>query len=175
MATNTYYVAVANDDWYLTGLKRFDGTTELLIVNNTIIFPATVSRGLADITTSGIGTDDISAAGLIFDEHSYTSSRGVSKTYGVQIWDGSFWQTLTNGSLTYSGSVRTVVLTAAEIAYINKTGKTSFRWQVGNPGAMKFRQFKIKAFETAQANAARLSVTHAPPSAFHQSFQAHTP
>ena len=162
-----YYIGVANDDWYVAGVTRFDGTATIFVSNNQTVSPPLLSRGFGDIDTSAIPDEDvITAARLRLDESSYSASKRVSKTYAIQIWNGSAWQSLTNGSHTYSGSAGVLTqLTAGELAYISKTAKTSFRVVVGNPGTGKFRLFYYNAYETSQATALRLDVTHAAPAA----------
>jgi len=166
MATNTYYIDTANDDWYVHSVTgRQDGTNEIWVQKNNVITPNYSETGYGDILTSGIGTDVISAATLYLDEVSYTASRGIKLQYNVWIWNGSSFVVMTNGTnILYGRSpiVRQIVLTATEQGYINKTGKTSFRVTVGTVSAGQFKLFKYKAYETAQANALRLSVTHAP-------------
>jgi len=167
MAT-TYYVSTGVKDWHVDTLSGADyNDLQLKAFNNRVTFPATSSFAYANIDTSGIpDTDVISAATLKLDEYSYTASRGVTKTYYVYILDGTTWRTIT--TLTYGGSpaVRSVTLNSTQLGYISKTGETRFRIVVPDPGNMKYRNFLIKAYETSQANAMRLEVTHAAPVTF---------
>jgi len=165
MATNTYYIDTANDDWYVHSVTgRQDGTNEIWVQKNNVITPNYSEIGYGDILTSGIGTDVISAATLYIDEYAYSLSRGLRAGYTVWIWTGSAFTTLYYGSMIYgrTPAVRTIALTPTEIGYINTSGKTQFRVTVPDVLGGKYSFFKYKAYETAQANALRLSVTHAP-------------
>lgn len=164
-----YYVQTGNDDYYISsGTGTVYTTPQVWVGYNNTITPSVVEVGYARINTSGIGTDTISDADLYIDEYSYTSSRGVTRVYKVWILDSAIYRLLTNGTLTYGASpaVRTIKLTATELTYINKSGYTDIRVTVDDPGAGKVRNFRFKAYETAQANAIRLNVTHAPASTF---------
>ena len=162
----SYYIATANDDWYDNSISgRVDGTNQIWVEDIETITPNYENQGYGDITTSGIGTDEISTATLYLDEYSYTGSRGLKLQYNVWIWNGSSFVAMTNGTnILYGRSpiVRQIQLTATELGYINKTGVTSFRVTVPEVSAGQFLSFKYKAYETSQANALRLDVTHAP-------------
>lgn len=161
MATNTYYVATGNDDYYY-GTDGTVKTTSLLKADySNISSPSSINEIIADITTSGIGTDTISAATLYWDESSYQASSRVSKTYNIYQVQGS--TTVKIATYTFgTAAVRSLVLNSTQLGYINKTGKSRFQIDVDDPGTFKLRILNIKAYETSQANAMRLSVTHAP-------------
>jgi len=161
-----YYVAAAADDWYNKNTTGDVTGTSLLfagVVNS--MFPPFTYSALAEIDTSGIGTDVISAATFYLDSGAYTASRRVTKTYKIQIYDGvSAYVTIKSGTWSAAGTI-SEVLTGGELAYINKTGKTKFRVITDDPGAGKDRSMSINAYETSQATAMRMDVTHAPATA----------
>lgn len=165
-----YYITTANDDWtqLLGSPTKIHGGSFTFAENNKVIYPNFISYAYGDIDTSAIGTDVISAVVFYLDEAGYTASKRLPKTYRIQMFRNSIstWVTLTNGSsITYSGGTINISLTASEISHIQSSGKTSFRAQVtGTVSAGKYKQLKINAFETSQATAMRLDVTHAPAS-----------
>jgi hypothetical protein len=164
MATNTYYVNVANDDWTISSsFGRIDGASTISASNNKVIFPNDSTTAYADVLTSGIGTDIISGASVIFDEYSYNTSRGLTKTYALYMHNGSYYTLIQSYTFGRSAVVRTKILNATQIGYINKTGKTKFRITVtGTVSAGQSKTLLAKAYETSQANAFRMSITHAP-------------
>jgi len=154
-----YYVATGADDY------DDDSTTNttLKIEDNNVFFPnPTEVYAYAKVTTSGIGTDDISAATVYWDEYSYSASRGTTKTYNVLMWNGSSYTNI--GTFTHDKypATRSIVLNATQRGWISKTGTTNFHITVDDPGTSRSRLLHIKAYETAQANAFRMDVTHAP-------------
>jgi hypothetical protein len=163
--TNTYYVEAGVDDWdSYPGTSRYTGTT-IQASDNKEISPNFVRKAYANVDTSGVPDDDvISSASVKFDEVSYYASKGVrTKNYKVYIDNSGAWVSL--GTLTFGASavVRTIVLDSTQRGYINKTGDTKFRFittpEMASGSAVTLT---IKAYETAQANACRMEITHAP-------------
>ena len=165
MAVDTYIVSADADDWYIKDADPpTTGTNTLYASYVNTVSPSYYNMGYADVDTSGIpDSDPITAANVKIDEAAYTSSRGVTKTYHVQIWNGSSFVVCTNGNLTFGASAadRTFALTATEITYISKTAKTSFRVYVDDPAGALFRDFQFYAREFSFGlDAIRLEITH---------------
>lgn len=156
-----YTVTDGNDDFYTAqpsgDVPAYYYTTTLLYAAkiNTVT-PSLTHLAYINIDTSGIpDTDTITAATINFYAHSYTASKGVTKTYNV--WFG--------GSVIYSGTFVSAgwvshALTAGELANINKTGTSNFMISVDDPGVAKARTLTIRAYEYG-GYTAYLSVTHA--------------
>lgn len=160
-----YYIPFSFYDYYIkdTGAPT-TGTALLLAETNNFLSPnfVMVSYGLID-TAPIPDSDVITAATFSFTANTYTASRGKSKIYTVWQLQGATYIPLTNGTdVTWSSGANSVVLAAAELAYIQKTGITAFRITVADPGVSKYRKMDINAFETSQATAMRLDVTHGP-------------
>jgi hypothetical protein len=76
---------------------------------------------------------------------------------------GASWVVIQAYTYGRSAVTRTKVLNATQIGYINKSGFTRFGWTVsGTVSSGQFKSLLIKAYETSQAVACRMSVTHAP-------------
>jgi hypothetical protein len=167
-----YYVPSAPYDYY----EDYDGSTNTYYYydtinyagKNNVLSPNRQFIAYSLIDTSAIpDTDVISSATLYLDEDDYVGSKGVTKDYYVQVWTGSTYTNLTNGSLTYdslSPRTRSISLTSGELSYISKNGITLFRVSVNDPGSAKTRVLTIKSYDDSQSVAMRLDVTHAAPS-----------
>jgi len=165
MAT-TYNVGTGTDDWDHGSVVGFRYTGATIIAEDAKAFtPNTYRTAFADVDTSGIpDTDVISAASVLFDESAYIASRGLAKTYNLYMWTGSTWVFLEAFTFV-TAAIRTHTLTATERGYISKTGKTKFRWIIsGAVASGEYKTLSIKAYETSQAVACRMSITHAPAS-----------
>jgi len=164
MTTTTYYIYTGNDDFYTNNLGTSYYSTPLLEVNqNSATFPPVSSYATCKVDTSGIPEDDIISDGTLYlDENDYTASGGVSKLYQVQQLRNAYWATIKTLIFT-TATTKSFSLDSTSLSYISKTGYSQFRVVVSNPGAGKKRTFHFKAYETSQANAMRLSITHAPP------------
>jgi len=161
-----YYVGSAADDYYTNSVSGTQtGTTTLNVSYNSVINPAFYEQSYGKVDTSGIpDTDVISAATFYFTANTYNATTRVTKIYSAQIWTGSSYVFLTNATnKTWAAGTQTIVLTATEQGYINKTGTTNFRIITSDPGSKKYRQMLVNAYETSQATAMRLDVTHAAP------------
>jgi len=168
-----YTITTGNDDFYTTrpdgGSISTDYTnTTLIFERNNIIYPSITRIAFGDINTDAIpDTDVISAATLYFYFDSYTAGRGSTKTYNVWILkaDESSYILIHSGTFVSAGWY-SVVLTASEIAEIDKVGKTMFRFTVDDPGALKARRVYIRAYEydAGHTYPMYLDVTHAAPS-----------
>jgi len=161
--TANYDVAVANDDWYVsTPGGRFDGSTLLRAEQNNIA--SVTSETYGDIDTSPIPDGDtIDSATLYFYIDSYTSSKGVAKTFSTFIDDGTLH--LIDTSTFTAAGWKSIVLTPAELGYLDKTGLTHIKITVPDPGVSKSRVMLIRAREYATADAwdMYLTVTHTTP------------
>jgi hypothetical protein len=158
-----YYVPNGAHDWDDTSAVNANITA----IDNHFIVPNEHIVAYADVDTSGIpDTDDISAATLTYEISSTSKTKTWLTPYiATYIWDGSAWELIDSYTDPAAGT-RNISLTAGQITHINKTGDTKFRYVAGEADATKYIIVNIKAYETAQANATRLSITHAPPSTF---------
>ena len=162
---DTYNVATGNDDKYYHSTTGYVYDTETIFASiNKEISPETSDTAYADVDTSAIPDDNvISSASVKFDEYSYYASRGLAKTYVLYMWDGSGWQNIQEYTFGRSAVTRTKVLNSTQIGWINKTGKTKFSWGIsGTVGDGQSKSFQLKAYETSQAVACRMEITHAP-------------
>jgi len=159
-----YYVNSGPEDWQFDSSTGKDDNDPYLEANfNNLL--SRHSESYAEILTSGIGTDNISAATVSWNEYTYTASSRLSKTYNLQMYNGSTYVTISSYTWTSSGTVKTYTLNATQRGYIDKVGTTDFRITIDDPGVGKFRVFQINAYETSQATAFRMDITHAPPAA----------
>jgi len=154
MSIVDYDIAVGNDDWYVpsSGPNVYNSTT-LKAEYNSAIFPIYWTRAYGDIDTSSIGAGDtILAANLYLYLHAYTVSparRGApTKTYLVRMMKADESGYINIGTYTYTGAGwKTIVLSAAQVAEIDKGGKTQIIITVSNPGVGKGRTLWIRAWE----------------------------
>ncbi len=159
--SDMFYVGTGNDDWHVHSETGADYDDALLYVAaNNMFIPNIDSIGYADINTSGIPDNStVSSATLYWDEDSYPATRNTGKTYKVWIEGPEGYELLSEFTFT-SASVRSYELTEQQESYINKNGKTHFRWTVSDPGSLKSRAFYLKSYETSQSNAPRLNITY---------------
>jgi hypothetical protein len=155
-----YPVTASNKDG--TAGDSHDDTSALLSAtqNNDPISPA-YNYAWAELDTSAIGTDVISAATLYWYHSSYTKTKAA--TYGRVITVGA--STILNTAATPAAAGwHSEVLTSGELASINKTGDTTVHFQVGNPGSTYFRTWQLRAwdYDGAGGFACYLEITHAP-------------
>ena len=167
----TYNITTGNDDFYVyqpdgSGNTYYYTTTTLIAGRNNVVSPSVTYTAYINIDTSGIPDGDvISAATLYIYEHSYTSSKGISKLYSIYFPSDSSY--IVYGK-TYAGGWTSEALDTSQMAAINKTGTTDFTLSVPDPPAFKFRTFNIRAYEydTPSTFSAYLVVTHAAPSTY---------
>lgn len=167
-AGTMYYVATGFDDYYVDQDNVYHRyTNQIKACNDRAVAPNARATAYAKIDTSGIGTDSISAATLSWDEHSMNTGcifgRTPRRAYFVVISDdGLNWVTIGTYSFRVNPVVRNVVLTGTQRAQISKTSYTWIRFSVRAPSGSCWIYYYTKAYETSQANAVRLDVTHAP-------------
>ena len=150
-----YAVAASADDGY-TG-----NTTGDEIIAQHVYVPFELhTYGFADIDTSPIGTDTISAATLWFYHLGYTLTAPAPTRHrritvgGTTILD----TTVAAGAAGWKSEV----LTAGELALINKTGMTHVEFEVDDYTAGG-RQWRLQAWDYSDhSRACYLAVTHAP-------------
>jgi hypothetical protein len=162
MATNNYPVTSSADDWQDGYSGKIDNLDELLVQSWWPSEDPGYDLGYADLDTSGIGTDTISAATLYWYHVNYAKER----TLGYQ-------RTITVGSATIFSDTsapgaagwHSHALTSGELAQINKTGKTRVSFYAGaGLGSTGYREWTIKAWDYGDHSlAVYLEVTHAPP------------
>jgi hypothetical protein len=162
-----YYVSAAANDYYVnSSTGAITGTTLLRAEYNNFLIPNYDNQSYGLIDCSGVGTDVISAATFKFNSGAYTyvGRPAPTKIYNVWIFNGSSYVIMANGAnVVWSKGENSVVLSAAELAFIgNIGGSTIFRITVTDPGVNKSRYMNINAYETSQATAMRLDITHAP-------------
>lgn len=167
-AGTIYNITTGNDDFYSEqpdggGITYYYTSTLLQIIRNNVVSPASTSNAYIKINTAGIPDGDtITAATLWIYEHSYTATKGITKTFNIYMPAISFIVY----NKTYAGGWTSEVLDATEMAAINKTGTTDFTVTVSDPGAAKTRSMAVRAYEydTPSTFSAYLDVTHAAPS-----------
>jgi hypothetical protein len=156
MAT-LYYVPQGDhdfDDASATGLR-------IIIYDNKVPDPPEpLQDAEADIDTSGIpDTDVISAGDLIYEIYAVTKTKFWTDCYLAVYLEGEVVDVYYNPTT----GTKTINLTSTELGYINKTGDTQINYSAGDADVGQVISVQIKAYETAQANATRLSLTHAAP------------
>lgn len=151
-----YAVAASADDGYTGTTNNTSGDS---IVASWTYGPDTHLTGFANINTSAIGTDTISAATLWFYHTGYTLTAPATtrhrriKVGGTAILD----TTVAAGAAGWKSEV----LTAGELALINKTGITAILFEVDDPGAGG-RQWSLQSWDYSDhSRACYLAVTHA--------------
>lgn len=119
----------------------------------------TSSTGVANLDTSAIGTDTITAATLYWYHSAYTKSK--LGTYNRLITVGGHG-VLNSTATPPAAGWHSVALDATAQGYINKTGDTQVIFDVGNANPYD-RQWTIRAWDYggAGAYACYLAVTHA--------------
>lgn len=161
-----YDIAINSDDWYITDGVPVNGTTTLLQTINNVISPSIIQISIGLIDTTGIPAGDVITAATIHWYHdSYSSSRGVTKTFYIRMQKADLSGFITIFSGTYvSSGWKSHALTAAELLEINKGGQTQLRFQVQDPGGVLLRASEIRAREygTDGTYDMYLDITHAP-------------
>ena len=152
-----YAVAASANDGYV-GTTNDTAGNELRAEYSVV--SGEVTAGFADIDTSAIGTDTISAATLWFYHVGYTLTtpalgrRRIIRVGGTTILD----TTVSAGTAGWKSEA----LTAGELALINKTGTTRVLFDVDDPGAGG-RLWRLQAWDYSDhSRACYLAVTHAP-------------
>lgn len=154
-----YPVTASNKD-QTVGTNASTTSTVITIAYNYGTTPTTYSYGLADIDTSAIGTDVISAATFYWYHAAYTKTK-----------TNSFSRIITVGSVTILDSSGTPpaagwhsqVLDSTAIAQINKTGDTQIQFNMADP-TVGFNTWTVRSwdYDGAGGYACYLAVTHAP-------------
>jgi len=157
-----YDIATANDDWeFSSTVGRIDGATTLTSQWNNGVSPSVQVNALGDIDTSGMTDGVVPSSGIYyFYIDSYTATKGIAKTFNVQMLDktDTTYTALTNGSGTFvAAGWYPITLTAAERAQIDDgtgaDGKTRFRISVPDPASTNVRTMETRAREYATAGA----------------------
>ncbi len=165
MTVSNCYIATGNDDWFSdtnTGNQYTTLTIKAAKLND--LFPNVTKEAIGEVTTSIVGTDDISVATVSWNENDYNAPKGVAKSYNLKMFNGVGYTTIQSYTFTSAGTIKTYTLDATQRGWINKTGKTKFLINVDDPGAGSAREFQLDAYETSQATAMRMTITHAPAS-----------
>ena len=113
----------------------------------------------ADIDTSAIGTDTITAATLYWYHDSYTKTKAATFSRNVLVGGVNIF----NSSATPAAAGwHSEALTGGELVNINKTGDTAIEFSVDDPGSTYFRLWTIRAWDyDSGASACYLAITHA--------------
>lgn len=159
MATDNYAVSSGGDDWQQGDSGYIDDGQILYAVNDDP--ELIVDVVYANIDTSPLGTDTVTAARLYWYHANYTKSKGA--TYRREISVGGTPIMADTGTPAAAGW-HYHDLEAGELGSLNHTGVTQIAFGVGYPGVGLYRIWGIRAYEypTAGAYAIYLSVTHAP-------------
>ena len=152
-----YAVAASADDGYTGTINDTSGTT---IVAAWTYGPDTQLTGFANINTSAIGTDTISAATLWFWHVGYTlTSPAPSRQRRIKVGGTTILDTTVAAG---AAGWKSEVLTAGELALINKTGVTNVVFEVDDPGSGG-RSWQLQSWDYSDhSRAPYLAVTHAP-------------
>jgi len=171
-------INLVDDDWYtsepLGGIvARTDGTTLLFCGVTEVLTPLVTQIAYGDTDTSIIPTSDIiTGAVLHFYIHSYTATRGTTKSYAIWMLEPNEAKYVLIHSGTYSGTGwQTITLTAAELLKIDLGAgqKTRFRFTTDKPGVRKYRLMQIRAREYSPTDTYDmfLRITHHAPKKKH--------
>lgn len=152
-----YPVVASADDGYTGTTNDTPGDS---ILASWTYGPDTHLTGFADLDTSAIGSDAISAATLWFYHLGYTLTSPAStrhrriKIAGTTVLD----TTVAAGAAGW----KSLVLTSGQLALINKTGLTQVTFEVDDPAAGG-RLWTLQAWDYGDhSRACYLAVTHAP-------------
>lgn len=150
----SFDITVNNDDWHTSQMEgdaavRYDNTTTLITDYNRAVSPTHTGQIYGDIDTSSIPIgDNIDSATLYFYIDSYTSSKGISKTYNVWMLESDETNYLLIDSGTFSSAGwYSVILTTPELLEIDKGDKTRIRLTVSDPGDLKARVMMVRSKE----------------------------
>ena len=162
MATTITGTTVANaDDYYHSDAIKVTGTTTIRAEYNN--GTSIVAYAEAEITTSAIpDADTIDSATLHWYNSSYAKTKAASVEGRIQISpdSGSTYYVIYSLATAPSAGWTSHALTTGELAHINKTGKTYFKWIVDDPGSTYYRTWLVGAKEGSTS--AYLEVTYSP-------------
>jgi hypothetical protein len=151
-----YPVTASADDGYTGTINDTAGTA---ISAAWTYGPDTHLTGFANIDTSAIGTDTISAATLWFWHVGYTlTSPAPTRQRRIKVGGTTILDTTVAAG---AAGWKSEVLTAGEFALINKTGVTNVLFEVDDPAAGG-RNWQVQAWDYGDhSRAPYLAVTHA--------------
>lgn len=163
-----YDITNNNDDWFEDSSTGIDYTsTTLKACYNNTFSPSLICTAYGDIDTTTIPlTDVISGDTLSFYIDSYTATKRVTKIFDVWMLKADDSAYILIGSYTYSATGwYSIVLTPSQYAEVDKGGYSRIRISVADPGALKYRDMRIRAKEYATNGDwdMKMDITHAPP------------
>jgi hypothetical protein len=155
---------------YAVGASANDGTggTGGSAPNTTgTILSAEINSGLsadtfgwANIDTSAIGTDTISAASIHWVHHGYTKPKAIAFSRLIYVDSTIILDTADAPGI--SGGWDSHDLTAGEFSLIDTSGVTAIVFDVADPGGSNYRKWDIRAWDyDGGISDAYLSITHA--------------
>ncbi len=155
-----YPVTASNKDGYTGSVGSFDTTTTLIAECVNSLGDPITANAWANIDTSAIGTDTISAATLYWYHVSYTKSKSATYHRRVRVGGSAI---LDNSDTPAAAGWHSEALTSGELSLINKTGDTAIGFEVDDPGSSYDRVWSIQAWDYTPTGtrACYLAVTHA--------------
>lgn len=151
-----YAVTASADDGHTGSVNDTSGTT----ISASWTYGSDVqTTGFANIDTSAIGTDTISAATFWFYHVGYTlTSPAPSRHRRIKVGGTAILDTTTAAG---GAGWKSEALTAGELALINKTGVTAILFEVDDPSSGG-RNWQVQSWDYSDhSRACYLAVTHA--------------
>jgi hypothetical protein len=158
-----YKVAASADDGTSGGTNPNTNLSDLEAYYNDALGPTSESYGWAQIDTSSIGSDTITAATVYWWNRSYAKTKQASYHQSITISGYEVFD-YNGGTMPSVVSWESHALTSGEFQYINTSGVTEIRFYVDNPGSSRYRQWNVWAYDYdgAAGRSPYLAVTHAP-------------
>lgn len=161
MAELTCRVTQGSDDW--DDVNSTDTTIMTRALRDPFGTPNAIESAYADITTSGIDASwTISSTVLHFYTVSNTTTPKGEPYYSyIEMHDGSSFVTIDSLDKARNTGWDSINLTSTEIGYINRSGKTSFKFRVPLSDTWGSAiVWSLKSYEDDPLNAPYLVVTY---------------
>jgi len=153
-----YAVGASNKDGYTGTDGSSDSATTMLAKFVNSIGPNN-SYAWANIDTSAIGTDTISAATFYWYHVGYSKTKAASYHRRIRVGGTAI---LDSSATPAAAGWHNQALTSGQLSLINKTGETAILFEVNDPGDPYDRVWTIQTWDyTGHGRACYLAVTHA--------------
>ena len=165
MATLNCLVAQSSDDW--DDIDSTGTSITARAIRDPFGTPTAIESAFADITTSGIDSSwTINSAILHFNTEGCTiEPRGEYWQTIIYMHNGSDFVNIDESAADRPNGWDSITLTATEIGYINRSGKTSFKFWVPLSSTWGSTHYwSILSYDTAQASAVYLEIDYTVPS-----------
>jgi hypothetical protein len=156
--SDTYYVSIGADDWYDTS-----STSTIMFTQDVrVAWPHFQTNAWAEIDTSDIPDNAVITSGtLSWYVDSYMTSKGISKVYSVQIFEGDY-PIVYSGTYVSAGWVNHALI-SGEFDDIDVDGVTKIKFIVPAVGDFQSRSMGIRTYEYSGEYRVHLDVTYTIP------------